>query len=741
MAKVRLPIIGLVRTGKDALTKKAKEKNVGQLGVGFLDLSNNRGSNTTVSNKLLKSFQGWVYANVSVLAEEISKMEFELYKVVYIKGEPEWKQIDTHPVLDLLDRPNPYTTTSQLMYLTESHLELVGDTFYLLDNPTSPKQVFILPPDKIKVIPGGIENNYEIKAYEYKDTIEGKSIEKIYNADEIIQIKTPNPSNPYRGKSVVEAAAITVDSDGLAEEFLKRFFLNNATPGMTLSSDQRITQDDIERIEAQLRSRHGGVMNAFKTLILTGGLKPVTVQHSNKEMEYVQLEEALRDKIMAMFKNTKTSLMITDDVNRANGENSMLAWKQNVIKPKMTRIVDSLNEFLVPRFGTNLVLTFTDPVPENREEEVKEVHDIYSTATNHVMSRNEARTILGLDPLPGTEHDMIQEQVQPVTPDIPKNLKNINLVKHMRRQGLFQEIKIQRNIYQSAKKVATEIIKNKPKLKKGEPEIQRYRSVTNDQAVHYWAKQVEVSQAIQKRFEDRINSFIKGIEDKAISNLRIVTDKRYKRKLLIDEAAEVQAGIDLFTPLSEEIAALAGTEAYTLLKLNTLYSPSKDLRADVRKAVEKFTKSFVSTDQDKLTDILNNGLKEGRSIAQIEQDIRASFGDYRKMQSERIARTEILRSSNAGQLDAFKESGVVTGKQWYNGSPCPQCAPYDGKIVWDLNDKFYSHTDDFADGNPPLHPNCKCVLLPVLEQVGRDYKKELESTKEYVQKLEELLDD
>lgn len=751
--KTKLPIVGEIRTGKDATkrvyTKRAVESVekdiIPELGAAFLDLSDRRSDYRSVSDRLLRSYEGWVYANVSVLAEEISKLEFELYKITYVKGEPVWAEIDSHPLLDLLDKPNEFTTTSQLMYLTEAHIELAGDTFYLLDKPTNPTSMYVLAPDKVRVNPGGKESNYAIASYEFKDTIDGKFTDITYQAEEIIQIKTPNPSNPYRGKSVVEAAAVTIDSETLAQEFLKRFFLNNATPGMTLSSDQRISKDDIQRIESDLRARNRGVFNAFKTLILGGGLKPVSVQHSNKEMEYVALEEALRDKLMAMFKNTKTSLMITDDVNRANGENSMLAWKQNVIKPKMTRIVDTLNEFLVPRFGSNLVLTFCDPVPENAESEIDEIQKLVSDATTQIMTINEARAIRNLDPLVGEEYDTVNNvaaTTNPTEQPIPKNLKNISLEKHMRRQGLHRDISIQRNIYQAARKVAQEIIKNKPKAKKGEPEKQKYRSVTNDQAVEYWTKQVEISRVVQTQYEEKISKFLSQIEEKAIQNLHQVVGKQYKVKTLIDEDQEIQAGIDLFTPLSIEIAALAGTEAYTLLNLNTLYNPSKDLRNGVKLAVERFTKSFVETDQEKLADILTNGLEQGRSIAQIEQDIRADFGDFRKMQSERISRTEILRASNAGQLDAFKESGVVQGKQWYNGSPCPECAPYDGQIEWDLNGKFYDDTTEFADGNPPLHPNCKCVLLPVLEQVNRAtaLKSKMDSMDIHIAELESQID-
>ena len=73
--KVKLPIIGLVQTGKDAepieIVKeiKAKEKFFDVLG-GFLQFSVNKlSSDKTISTKILQANQGWVYRNNDAIAQ------------------------------------------------------------------------------------------------------------------------------------------------------------------------------------------------------------------------------------------------------------------------------------------------------------------------------------------------------------------------------------------------------------------------------------------------------------------------------------------------------------------------------------------------------------------------------------------------------------------------------------------------------------------------------------------------
>jgi SPP1 gp7 family putative phage head morphogenesis protein len=76
-----------------------------------------------------------------------------------------------------------------------------------------------------------------------------------------------------------------------------------------------------------------------------------------------------------------------------------------------------------------------------------------------------------------------------------------------------------------------------------------------------------------------------------------------------------------------------------------------------------------------------------------------------------IARTESAFADVAGNLAAWDASGEVSGKQWIvSADACDECQPLDGVVV-DLDEDF---PDGGGDG-PPLHPNCECDVVPVLE--------------------------
>jgi hypothetical protein len=93
-----------------------------------------------------------------------------------------------------------------------------------------------------------------------------------------------------------------------------------------------------------------------------------------------------------------------------------------------------------------------------------------------------------------------------------------------------------------------------------------------------------------------------------------------------------------------------------------------------------------------------------------------------KYRTETIARTEILRANTEGRNQAWQQ-GVDEGfiqpneyvKEWsteIDGRECDICAP--------LNETQVGFNDTFPQGDPPIHPNCRCDILLVPIQVEDD---------------------
>jgi len=80
------------------------------------------------------------------------------------------------------------------------------------------------------------------------------------------------------------------------------------------------------------------------------------------------------------------------------------------------------------------------------------------------------------------------------------------------------------------------------------------------------------------------------------------------------------------------------------------------------------------------------------------------------VRAKTIVRTETVRAFNLATVERYREYDVIVGYQWdafFDERTCPECAALHGKFWRKGNEK-----------RPPLHPNCRCVLLPVTKRYG-----------------------
>jgi HK97 family phage portal protein len=813
----QLPIIGqaIARRNEQRLqriidslpTLKVSESGKKSLDVlgGILDIPDNSLSNeTTISKKLLQANKEWVYLNNDVIAREVSKMDFELYQMGIKDGEIVYTEIETHPLLDLLDRPNEETSKSDALYIVESHKKLTGDAFWLkLRSGRKVVALRSLPPDKITLNLQDPTNDDPtvIKNFEYHDVINGEKVDVIYQPEDIIHIKKPNPSNYFRGYGAVEAMAETIDVDNLTNLTTKRFFQKGAITNFVLKTDQKVNTDQIKRIQSELKQMYGGANNAYRTMILGGGLTPEKLTFSNKDMEFLAQLTWYRDKIMSGFGNTLASLGMLDDVNRATHESSMIEWKRNTIKPDMDSIINALNEFLVPEFGGNLVLGYTDPIPEDRTDDIAEATELYVAG---IIMLNEARELTdyesvpdgdtfysapqpfnplapaadpGANPADNPDDEATDEEIQNIEDnegegtkiyrsknlklrkrklsEVPRSISHIEGWKSLlRRRGIYLKLRQNKDLKDALKEVAETIVKAyhaKGKkitvekaielavAKAAETEADTYVPPHNskfsaEEILAYRAKQLHDVDAVEEHFDKAIIKFLTYVNNKIMDKLEATIEgqkslkakkkaaKEFVTKDVFDDNEDdfqAQAQLD-FTPLLENLGIIAGQDAYKMVGITDPYLASAALKTLIAGNVEKFTRSMLETDRQHITDVITNGIENGNSVIEIRNTLTGDdMLSFSKMQSTRITRTEVLRASNQSGLDAWKQSGVVEGKQWITAGADDECADYEGQIET-LSGNFYDDTSEFADGDPPLHPNCRCTLIPIVTDAGGD---------------------
>jgi HK97 family phage portal protein len=295
-----------------------------------------------------------VHRAVRLVAESIGALSFVLYEGA--------AELTTHPLLDLLARPNPRQDGASFLEAVSVHLLLSGNAYLEAvgidgEARANVRELYALRPDRMKVVPG--PNGWP-QAYEY--TVAGQTVrfEQSAALPPILQLTLFNPLDDYYGLSPLEAAAVAVDTHNAAAKWNKALLDNAARPSGALVYDGPegavMSDAQFERLKKELADQYQGTANAGRPLLLEGGLDWKAMSLTPKDMDFMEAKHSAAREIALAFGVPPMLLAIPGDNTYSNyQEANRVFWRQTVL-PLGNRIAAALAQWLAPAFGAGLAL-------------------------------------------------------------------------------------------------------------------------------------------------------------------------------------------------------------------------------------------------------------------------------------------------------------------------------------------------------------------------------------------------
>jgi HK97 family phage portal protein len=296
-----------------------------------------------------------VHRAVRLIAESIGGLSFVLYE-----GDAERS---THPLLDLVRRPNPRQDGAAFLDGVASHLLLAGNAYLEAvgiageGGAAAVRELYALRPDRMKVVPG--PDGWP-QGYEY--TVGGQTVRFDQAAAQppILQLALFNPLDDYYGFAPLEAAASAVDLHNAAARWNKALLDNAARPSGALVYDgadgMPLSEPQFERLKGELERQYQGTANAGRPLVLEGGLDWKPMALTPKDMDFLEAKHAAAREIALAFGVPPMLLAIPGDNTYSNyQEANRVFWRQTVL-PLAGRISAALTQWLAPSFGPDLTL-------------------------------------------------------------------------------------------------------------------------------------------------------------------------------------------------------------------------------------------------------------------------------------------------------------------------------------------------------------------------------------------------
>ena len=337
---------------------------------------------------------------MSLIAERIASIPLKLYN-------KDDELIEEHPFYDLINHFNPDTTKFSGKELLSIYQDLTGECYILMakNRLGIPGELYFRRPDRMTpIVKKGIIDHYKHK--------EGVN-ETIYPREDILFFRYPSPTEPFRGASPVQRKAYAYDTDKYNMIYQLNIFKNGVHLKQVLESDANIPPKQVEKILTIFDQTYGGAEKSHKTGALIGGMKLKTVGVSNKDMEYMLLAEWNMRQLASAYHTPPQKLSHPERTNLANMKALDVSWNRECILPRLIRIAETLNAFLIPYYKEQgLYCKFDNPVPADEEFLLKKRE---SNLKNFVITTNEARVEDGLDEAPWGKVPLAPMNIMPLS--------------------------------------------------------------------------------------------------------------------------------------------------------------------------------------------------------------------------------------------------------------------------------------------------------------------------------------
>ncbi len=308
---------------------------------------------------------------------------------------------DSHPMLRLVESPNPAQGRAELFEALYGQLLLSGDAYLEAVGGAdgTPVELHVLRSDRMSLVPGA--DGWPV-AYDY--TVGGRKhrFDVAGGHPSVCHMKNFHPQDDHYGFSPMQAAAMAIDVHNSASRWSKALLDNAARPSGAIiykGSDGAgsLSPDQYDRLVNEMESHHQGARNAGRPMLLEGGLDWKPMGFSPSDMEFQKTKDSAAREIAVAFGVPPMLLGLQGDSTYANYQEANRAFYRLTVLPLATRVAATVADWLSGFTGEDLRLKpDLDQVPAlaaERDAQWKRV------AQATFLTAAEKRAILGLPPI------------------------------------------------------------------------------------------------------------------------------------------------------------------------------------------------------------------------------------------------------------------------------------------------------------------------------------------------------
>jgi len=575
-----------------------------------------------------------VFACIKLIATAASRIEWSMSKKA---GRGNWNEFDEHPLLGLLDKPNPREGGIRFAEKVFSFLLLNGNSYITKVHGIEsmpPEFLYTLRPDRMKIISSG---NWREPIGRY-DYTAGAAKPESFKTQDILHLAEFHPTDDWYGLSRIEVAARQVDISNQAMEWNKKLLQNDMrAPGIVKSKNKW----DVGLMKKLWRENYQGYDNTDlgSPIFLSGDdIEWQNISMPPKDVEWLNGQKFIIRQICSVFGVDASLINDPEYATLSNKQEARKGLYTEAVLPLMDIYRDELNAWLVPLYGDGLYLDYNRDKIEAIQEDRGKKFAYLETASFWTI--NEKRLETGKDEIEGGDVILVPISNIPLEaaiapPEPPAK---------SRKQSPRRAIKAVKKSFW-----------------------------TNPERKNLLWKNFDRRLAAQERaFIPLIEKYLKAQADRVKAKLEAGAAPH----MLFDIEAETKAYADRFFPHYEQAFRYAGQAGYRATQ-GKLWIPTDDAKTDedgfkidpemlkkLREQIEKSARLFNETTWAEVSKGIEAAAVNNLTTEATAQELWKALGDRAAWEARRIASTEMTRTDGWGNHEGYKQNEMIDRQGW-----------------------------------------------------------------------------
>jgi HK97 family phage portal protein len=358
------------------------------------------------------------YRKNVIAYQAINKTAMAVATIPWVVRRPNGDELTEHPLLSLIENPNPMQSRYEFLQALVGFYRISGNGYMeRVMVRSQPRELYALRSDRMTVKPSitGFPAGYQYRVGQEK--IDWDADPRTGLSD-IRHLKTFHPLDDWYGLSPIEAGAYGIDQHNETMKSIQATLQNGMTPSGALESQDELSDEQFNRMKAEIDEKYSGSANAGRPLLLEGGLKWTQMGLTPQSMAIIETKYSAARDISLALGVPPLLLNIPGDSTYSNYKEARLAFYEETVIPLVHYIRDELNAWLSDSFGGAMLDVDLDQVPAIADKR-RELWTMADQATD--LTINERREIKGYEEVEGGDTVYIPSNLIPLNFDMPQD--------------------------------------------------------------------------------------------------------------------------------------------------------------------------------------------------------------------------------------------------------------------------------------------------------------------------------